>query len=723
MDVDFNIFEEKEKFLRFVENSRLQYIQLKFGNKNNLISFIERDFNIKISKNASYDKIDKILRENSKDFYRDVLKIESHIESAHLYSFYKVLTDIFWETAWTKTFSPFYNFLFDERIKIRKKPELREYASKIITLFNQGDLAKKWVELTSSGEYPYRPVIHYKHFTIGPLSFLFSLYYQEKEIFGRYEPLLAILVDTSPAGENIVDWKKTDALNVFSSILKELNKKIGEVTSSYPVYNDYLTLIGFEFSYAEWKKELPAFEKLFKNQIKEDKIPLMFYQIVQLTTMFFKDEEMIHLLNKLIAEGKLVINPELSEIEDLKITKDGIIKRPKSWIARPAFELASDIISMESKSSEEDFRRLLTDILQIGTIKYLEQMFDNDFETFKAICTKRGLHKFALLDRHIVPKEIAITLLLESYGLKTPSTLSLDIRKEIERFLEEFEDFRANYKDLVEFPLAERISTLSHKGRTYFERLLKEWLFVIISLIIHYEDCVSRNISDKVFLLDRPVFYVSPYSKEQELNTIKEKYREFLGRFNVSEDLKRKINEYVTEGRTDFTLGDWYFLLSSSIKYVEQESNLVNTFWKSLPERFHENVDKRISELGGYFIKENALKWLNIASHERAMVEFRRNIESRQEALNALLKLDKIISSTLQSLPELITITEKVTEAKTGLEYHKAEYMSNKNNTLKIYGTRFIELSFLYHLITRFEGNSNIVTYPILITDLTDTIF
>ena len=724
-NIDFDIFSEKENFSKFIENSVLQYIKFKFGNKNNLIPLIEDDFNIKISKNASYDKIEKILRENSRDFYRDVLRAESSIEIAHLYSFYKLLTDIFWETTWTKTFSPLYNFLFDERIKIRKKPELREYAAKIITQFNQGDLAKKWIELTSSEKYPYRPVIHYKHLTIGPLGFLFSLYYREKEIFGRHEPLLAILVDTSPAGEDIIDWKSTDALKLFSSILKELNKKIDEVTSSYPVYNDYLTLIGFEFSYAEWKKELPAFEKLFKNQIKENKIPLMFYQIVQLTAMFFKDEEIIHLLNKLIAKDKLVINPEVIEIEDLKITKDGIIKRPKSWLARPAFELASDIISTKSKSSEEDFRRSLTDILQIGTIKYLEQMFDKDFETFKAICTKRGLHKFALLDRHALPKETAIRFLLESYGLQTPSADSLNIRFVIELFLSaNLGEFRGDYKEMGDLPLIENIRGLLDDGRTYLERLLKEWLFIMISLVVHYEDQISRGSSKDIFLLDRPIPYISPYNREQELNRAKEEFKEFLGRFNVSEDLKKKINEYATEGRANFTLGDWYSLVSSLMKYIEQESNLANNFWESLPKQFHEDIDKRVSELERYFIKENALKWLNKAHHEALMVELRRSIESRQEALNALLKLDKIISSTLQSLPELITITEKVTEAKTGLEYHKAEYISNENSyTLKIYGTRFIELSFLYHLITRFEENSNIVTYPILITDLTDTIF
>jgi hypothetical protein len=379
MDIDFNIFEEKEKFSRFVENSRLQYIQLKFGNKNGLISFIESNLNIKISKNDSYGKIDTILRENSKDIYRDVLRVESSVEIAHLYSFYKTLTDIFLETTWTKTFSPIYNFLFDERIKIRNKPELREYAAKIITRFNQQDLTKKWIEFISYEGCSYRPVIHYKHITIGPLGFLFSLYYREKEIFGQHEPLLAILVGTSHTGEDIIDWKRTDALKVFSSILNELNKKIGDVILSYPVYNDYLTSIGFEFSYTEWKKELSPFEKIFKNQIKENKIPLRFYQIVQLTAIFFEDEEIIHLLNKLIANGKLVINSERLEIEDLKITKDGIIKKPKIWLARPAFELAIDIISIESKSSEEDYRRILTDVLKVGTIKYLTQMFDSGY--------------------------------------------------------------------------------------------------------------------------------------------------------------------------------------------------------------------------------------------------------------------------------------------------------------------------------------------------------
>ena len=239
------------------------------------------------------------------------------------------------------------------------------------------------------------------------------------------------LVSTTHIGMNIFDWEETDAFKVFSAILRELDGKINEVASSYTLYANYLKSIGFEFSYSEWKKQLLNFVKLFKNQIKEDKIPPLFYQIVQLTAMFFTDEEIIDLINRLIAEEKLIIKSE-TEIEDLKITREGIIKRPKSWLARPAFELASDIALIKSKSKE--FRDILTNVLENGTIKYLEQVFDNDFETFKHICIKRKLHKFASLEKHLIPKEKAIRLVLESYGLRTPSILSLDIRGEINIF-------------------------------------------------------------------------------------------------------------------------------------------------------------------------------------------------------------------------------------------------------------------------------------------------
>lgn len=572
MKISIDIFKDKEIFQRFLENSTQQYIKLKFGNKKNLISFIQNNFGIKIPKTANYTKISEILREYSKDFYRDILGVASPLEIAHLYSFYKLLTDIFWETTRVKTFSPFYTFLFNEDIEIRNKSEQRKYAAKIITKFRQIDLQEKWIEYSSAhpppifyGE-PTAPVIHYEHLTIGPAGFLFSLYYREKEIFGNYEPALSILVNTTPTGEDIVDWRGTDAFKVFTSILKELDKKISGLTSNYPVYADYLASIGFEFSYSRWKEQLLNFVKLLKNQIKEGRIPLMFYHIVQLTAMFFKDEEIINLLNKLIAEDVLKIKSE-TEIGDVKITEDGIIRRPKSWLAKPALELASDIASVKGMSNEE-FMELLKDVLKRGAIEYLEEVFSNDFETFKLICSKRGLHKFATLDKYLIPKERAIRLVLESYGLRTPSTLVLEERRELYSLLKRIEEFEGKFKRLEEQELIKETIDYLRNGRTRLERILKEMLFVIISLILHYEDSISQGIKN-AFVLDRPIFYIW-YDIERELDRIKRMYREFLERFvaqdfGISDELKNKINSYVKKGEIKFTLGDWYNLVRLSV--------------------------------------------------------------------------------------------------------------------------------------------------------------
>ena len=107
-----------------------------------------------------------------------------------------------------------------------------------------------------------------------------------------------------------------------------------------------------------------------------------------------------------------------------------------------------------------------------------------------------------------------------------------------------------------------------------------------------------------------------------------------------------------------------------------------------------------ISEVGRYFTKENALKWLNIASHEGATRKLRESTESRQKALNPALTLGKVIPLILQNLPEPIVITKKVGDAKTGVEYYEAELITGR--TLKIYGTRFVELQFPYYFIPRF---------------------
>ena len=86
MKRDNNLFQGEEEFQKFLRNSIIQYIKLKFQNKKGLISFIENKLlDIKIPKTANYTKITDILKEKSKDFYTDMLKVHSPLEIAHLY--------------------------------------------------------------------------------------------------------------------------------------------------------------------------------------------------------------------------------------------------------------------------------------------------------------------------------------------------------------------------------------------------------------------------------------------------------------------------------------------------------------------------------------------------------------------------------------------------------------------------------------------------------------
>ncbi len=381
--MDSNIFYQEQNYNDYINNSKLQFIRLKFENKQRMIAFIDENFEIKLYKNAKYEEISKILKKNSKDLYKDVLGVESEIETAHRYSLYRMLTEVFWETTWWKTFSPFYESVFDKKIKITKKSELREYAAEIIIEFDQTQLTEKWLNYAIKGRHG--PVIHYKQITIGPLGLLFSLYNRDKELFGNQEPLLACLVNTNSAGEDIINWSETDIYKLFFDFNEKLKNKIAKIEEVNPVYYNYLSLIGFNITESS-NKELLDFVKTFKKMIRQGKIPTKFYETSQLSTLFFKDEEIICFLNELIADKRLVINSEIDLIDKkIKITKHGIIKSPEKWLAKPAFDLARDVSII--KTSE--LNKVLADILKIGAIKYLEQIYDEDFEIFRSICRKR----------------------------------------------------------------------------------------------------------------------------------------------------------------------------------------------------------------------------------------------------------------------------------------------------------------------------------------------
>jgi len=719
MTTDSDVFNDRQNFEKFLSNSRLQYIKLKFGNKKNLINHINKNYDMKLKENLSYIELDAILTTASINLYVDILEASSINEVAHRYSLYKTLTDTFWETTYWKTFSPLYNFIFDTNIKITRKTDLRNSAAKIVTDLSQDEFLEKWIYYTLDGRS--RPVIQYEHLTIGPFGLIFSLHYREKELFGSQEPLLGCLVDSTHAGEDIVNWDKTDIVYLFSQIIKITKLKYERLKESDPIYFDYLNSIGYEFpSYLN--SDLSQLSDNLKN--KNNGITIGFYCIVQLSTLFLQDIDLIKILNKLIYKKKLVVKSEV-EIKDknIKVSKFGIVKRPELWSSKPAFGLASDIASLAPGS--ENFNEILSNIMKEGAIKYLQQLYEKRFELFQLICKKRYLYSFAKSNRTNISRDIAINLLLECYGLKNASSPSVDMRIHLKSVLQRINRFNENCENFNdETVLVEEIITNLRDGRSYLERGLKEWLYFLSSLIIYYEEIASKKKIPDNFVMDRPIFHIY-YDRDKELNDIRDKFLIFLKNFTsseafkISEDLKIKIDKYSRKENSNFTLGDYFELVKKVHMYFKDRKN--SEIWKCYPKEIGDKLDHLISDLDSFLIKEESFKLLNIASHGNAVIEFRRNMDLRNKSINLILKLDIIIFNVFNYLPNLITITGKVTEMKTGLEYYEFEHIDDRG--AKIYGTRVIDFSYVYYFVPRIQEQDMISIYPILVTDLTDIMF
>jgi len=706
------VFTQEEEFLRFLNNCLLQFIKLKFGTKKKFIDFIEKQFEIKIPQSFSCLKtlmfLSKKLKEDEQSILENIFGVSSLIEICHLYLFYKLLTELFYETTWTKVFSPFYEFIFGKKVKIRNKKELRQYAAEIVTRLNQRAICEKWIEFSST-RIPYPLVIHFDHFIIGPLGFFLTPYYREKRILEFPKPILDLLVTYIPTEQEIVNWKETDIAQLLSSLVREIENGIDKTFSKFPVYKKYLKQIGFEFPSSEWKTNILKLVKDFHNNLKRNLIPLWFFQLEQLTGMFLDDRDVIRMLNFLISRNSLVISGDL-DLDYVKISKDSILIKPESWIARPAIDLAKDI---QQISGERDFWCILRDILGNGAISYLEQVYEQKPDLFKKLLIKKCLYKFADSDLALVPKDTAIRRLLESYGFHVPSISGFDFRNELREFIGKLRRFKKDYCSLDEKTLVRRIISFLWDGRNYTERILKEFSFILTSLMIYYEQASVHQTSE-VFLVDRPLFLPSSFVREQDITRIRNEFFRFWTKVISNEKIKNLK-------RDKFTLGEWFSLCWGLLNYVKAS---MNSFLKSLPNDMEEKISK-FRKLSKKITKE-ILVWLNTASHERGRRKIRNDIHAREKALEALLNLDIILYNLFSCLPLLVEIVNEVNEIKTGLKFYEVitTGIDSSKKKFKIYGTRFLDSSYNYYLIfqRKEEREIGIVAYPVLITNLVDII-
>lgn len=700
----FGVFDSDENFERFSANSIVQYARLKFGSKRELLKSVETIFKGKIPGDSSYLNIVLFLYQKSPEDFRKIFGISHLIEMCHLYSFYKMMMDVFYETSWMKDFTPFYKFLFGKEVKISTKKEKRAYAARIITNFDQPSLESKYLEFSSSYRYP--PVIHYGHLTVGPLGFIFTPYYREKEILEIPQPTLSVLAKESLEGVDIINWERTNLTKFFTEIMNDIRSKMISLRSKCPVYKRYLNLIGFDEAIFE-KKDALSLSKDFKEKISQNLIPTWFYEIVQLSSMFLTDEEAIKLLNRLIAEGILVIKVSEIDLNNIKVTKDCFLLKPKSWLVRPSMDLARDL-----SESEEEFPLMLTEILKKGAIKFLNSLYERDPEEFSKLLNKRGLYKFSKLEPTSIPKETAIRRLLESYGFRIPSQWGFEIRSIIKDYIHKLRKFKKKYHQLRERDLVNNVISFLKNGRDHLERILKEFAYILIILILNLKYAAEQNIKIS-FLIKRPLAMPSSFSRDRDLHFLKREAFNLLRRLS-DPSLFGKLN------KRRLTLGDWQVLITHLLHYLERD---LKFFYKELMIDVKMRLEK-FKYLIGQVEKEGIFAQLNKASHEEGRREIMTDTDSRKNAIEALLKFDEILAGLYSCLPPLARVTREVKEIETGLQYYETKIIDEnfKEKTLKIYGTPSIEPSETYYIFTRKDEEDKIAIYPMLITNLSDVI-
>ena len=312
-----------------------EYIGKRFSSKANFIAFINEKTGIKFSEKKSYDALfSEIKREIGTENFFSILGIKD-LEEAEMRSYladalYKGLV----ETTWMHQFSPLYERLTGEKIKLKRKIEKKEPAYKLAFSVDENEFINAWIELYKESLLP--PVIHYKNIVIGPLGWLKSLEKRNGEMSGLISGLSSDVID-------IMSTKfDPESQDIIIRYLLEFIQQIGRDPNKFELQEE----IG-----EEALKHLKEVESTQDEEIRSAKI-------VQMIHVYFNDENLIQIINELIAR-KEISGPKVHGLyerypysfSNWVITPYGLIKQAPSWERKPTEELAK-LIKKEFKPED-----------------------------------------------------------------------------------------------------------------------------------------------------------------------------------------------------------------------------------------------------------------------------------------------------------------------------------------------------------------------------------
>lgn len=717
---DTQIFNSQKNYNEFLSEGYKQLCRHKFGNKDNLISEANKKFSCSLSDSYSYERI---IEEIGYDkFFQDLLGTRNKAEAATISVTYKLFQDFFSASSYGPSINNFYKLYSDEKPEINDTSDLNN-AIKFILKKNEEteELITNWIDFSVNENYP--PVLHESNRTIGPLGPVISLY--DREIIG-YEgskPHLDIIFSRDQTSDSaIIDIERTDMVKVLSELLNAMKgEQMNFFEEKVPPYYQYLDeIIGIENiedTIDNFRQNIGNLSKKFSERMKENKLPDEYLVISQLSALLLSQDNLISILNYLIAQNSLKINKERKIGRRIKITQYGIIRKENIYGGEEAaFRLAKDISEIrEGNSKKENFQPILRDFAKKGPLEYLKNLYNNDYEIFKELCAKNKILIPLNTERGKIPGRELRKVLLECYGVEIPSKNYLSIKKDTTGYLEQLKKFEDNYSDINEDLLEQRLINLLGNGRIHLERFLKEEFFIISALTIQFE---KEN--EEPFTRPSPILGFSIYRTEEKLNEREQEYSKFISSLKnfANNELKSKIERFEREGNPNFSLGDWHQLLKANEKYLK-EQGCEQEFWGKLPDHFEENTKELLDDLEDFI--QNKLEILNIANHETGMRELRSDIEKRNEAIDLILQLREIIVDFYSRMPKPYEVVEETKEIESGLTTYKAEsYVVSKGKIQdKIIGSSIRTTSYTYYVIPLSQQGDEKI-YPILITNLVD---
>ncbi len=452
--------------------------------KANFIAFIKEKTEIKFSEKKSYDALfSEIEKKIGKKKLFSILGIKD-IEEAEMRScladaFYKALV----ETTWLHQFSPLYERLTGERIKIKRKVEKKEPAYRLAFSADENEFINAWIDLYKEGILP--PIVHYENIVIGPLGWIRSIEKREKDFLEKYSQVFNILDDKFD--EESTSIIISNFLYVIEQIIKEPDKfKLQQEKK------DFLDIYG--------NRTLKYLEQI-KSEKDDD---IRYAMSIQLIHTHLEDDDLIHIVNRLIAD-ELIKSPKVRGLyerypysfSDWVITPYGLIKQVPSWKRRATEELA-ELIKKEFKQEdiEPDLEKYHGNydlrILEYCIRENPEEISDKCFALpkLRAIAKKLGIPAAS----RVKNKEEIIRLILLRLGFSVPPIITG--LKDYQNFLKECR---------IRIDKDESLSGIMTDVYRETQNVLRDIAYFYIRFLWHEED-INKIIRKEIGLRDYKPF-------------------------------------------------------------------------------------------------------------------------------------------------------------------------------------------------------------------------